>query len=134
MTHLMEYKGYYGKVDFSPEDQVLFGKVAFIPSLISYEADNVKDLIQAFHDAVDDYLDLCESQGKTPDSPFKGSFNVRVGSDLHRKAMLYSIEQDLTLNSLVNQALEAYLNGSNVKADYILTESPKSKRKNLRSS
>jgi predicted HicB family RNase H-like nuclease len=32
----MEYKGYYGKVDFSPEDQVLFGKVAFIPSLISY--------------------------------------------------------------------------------------------------
>jgi hypothetical protein len=57
-----------------------------------------------------------------------------VGSDLHRKAMLYSIEQDVTLNSLVNQALEAYLNGSNVKADFILTESPKTKRKNLRSS
>ena len=52
----MEYKGYYGTVEFNKEDQVFFGKVKSIPCLVSYESDTSEGLFQAFQEAVDDYL------------------------------------------------------------------------------
>lgn len=37
MKNLLEYKGYYGSVEYSREDALLYGKVLGINSLISYE-------------------------------------------------------------------------------------------------
>lgn len=54
--NIMEYKGYLGSVEFSEEDEMFFGRVLGIRSLISYEGDNAKDLISDFHAAVDEYL------------------------------------------------------------------------------
>ena len=45
-----------------------------------YEGNSVNSLRKAFEGAVDDYLDLCAKEGKIPDKPFKGSFNVRTGT------------------------------------------------------
>ena len=109
MKTYMEYKGYQGSVHFNDEDQVLYGKVAFIPALISYEGTDVKSLRESFHEAVDDYLDLCQQQGKEPAKPFKGSFNVRTGPDLHRRAYAYAQEHHKNLNTVVTEALERYL-------------------------
>lgn len=53
------YKGYIGSVEFSEEDCVFFGKVLGIRSLISYEGENAKELLDDFHGAVNDYLDIC---------------------------------------------------------------------------
>ena len=54
MNNTMEYKGYIGSVEFSAEDNILFGKVQGIRSLISYEGKTVYELINDFHGAVDD--------------------------------------------------------------------------------
>ena len=61
MNNTMEYKGYIGSVEFSETDQILFGKVQGIRSLISYEGTTVAELIDDFHGAVDDYLELCSA-------------------------------------------------------------------------
>ena len=37
-SNLLNYKGYYGTVEISLEDNILFGKVLGINGLISYEA------------------------------------------------------------------------------------------------
>ena len=58
----MEYKGYIGSIEFSQSGQSLFGKVQGIRSLISYEGTTVSELINDFHEAVDDYLELCASE------------------------------------------------------------------------
>jgi len=39
-----------------------------------------KSLRKAFEEAVEDYLQTCREQGKEPEHPFKGSFNIRVES------------------------------------------------------
>ncbi|MGK7954623.1 MAG: toxin-antitoxin system HicB family antitoxin [Crocosphaera sp.] len=44
-----------------------------------------------------------------PEKPFKGSFNVRVGSKMHRQAALFAQQRGLNLNKLVTDALERYL-------------------------
>ena len=56
----MEYKGYIGSVEVSEEDGVFFGKVQGIRSLISYEGENYNDLRDDFHNAVEDYLAMCQ--------------------------------------------------------------------------
>jgi len=41
MSNALEYKGYYGTVEYSDTDKVLFGKVIGVNSLISFEGDSV---------------------------------------------------------------------------------------------
>ncbi len=109
MKDMMSYKGYYGSVHYSDEDRIFHGKIEFIRSLVNYEGNDVESLRAAFIEAVDDYLELCTEEGKKPDKPFKGSFNVRTGSDLHRKAVLYARAKGTNLNKIVSEALEKYL-------------------------
>lgn len=107
MNNTMEYKGYIGSVEFSEEDGVLFGKALGIRALISYEGETGKELLQDFHDAVDDYLSLCKDQGIEPERAYKGSFNVRISPELHKKIAVLATEQRISLNSFVENALIA---------------------------
>ena len=109
MKDMMEYKGYFGSVHYNDEDALFYGKVEFIRSLISYEGHDVLSLKAGFHEAVDDYLDLCQNRGMEPEVAFKGSFNIRPGSDLHRRAAISAQQRGVNLNKLVTDALENYL-------------------------
>ncbi|MBQ1545172.1 MAG: type II toxin-antitoxin system HicB family antitoxin, partial [Clostridia bacterium] len=99
------YKGYIGSVEFSEADGVFFGKVQGIRSLISYEGTNAQELVNDFHGAVDDYLALCERDGAPPETAYKGSLNVRLSSDLHRRAAEYAMSQEQSLNSFIESAV-----------------------------
>ena len=105
MNNTMEYKGYIGSVVFSESDGVFYGKVQGIRSLISYEGTNAKELVADFHCSVDDYLFLCEQDGTTPEVAYKGSFNIRIGSELHKKAAVYALLHDQSLNSFIEEAV-----------------------------
>ena len=105
MSNTMEYKNYVGSVEFSESDGVFFGKVMGIRAMISYEGTTAKELVEDFHGAVDDYLELCEKEGKEPERAYKGSFNVRVSPELHKQAVIYASSRQMSLNSLVESAL-----------------------------
>lgn len=109
MKNTMEYRGYVGSVEFSENDGVLFGKVQGIRSLISYEGTSVEELVSDFHGAVDDYLALCEEEGTKPEVAYKGSFNVRIGSERHKRAAIYAIAHEQTLNAFIAEAVEEKL-------------------------
>ena len=53
MNNTIQYKGYVGSVEFSEEDNLFFGKVLGIRSLISYQVETASELINDFHGAVD---------------------------------------------------------------------------------
>ena len=107
MNNTMEYKGYIGSVEFSEEDGILFGKVMGIRALISYEGETGKELLADFHSAVDDYLSLCSEKGIEPERAYKGSFNVRISPELHKKVAVCAASKHLSLNSFVENALRA---------------------------
>lgn len=77
--------------------------------LISYEGTSAGELINDFHEAVDGYLALCKENGKEPEKAYKGSFNVRISPELHKKIAVYAMEHNMTLNSLVEQSVEKQL-------------------------
>lgn len=109
MKNTIEYKGYVGSVEFSEKDSVFFGQIMGIRGLISYEGTTAEELINDFHGAVDDYLELCRAQGVEPERAYKGSFNVRISPELHRKAAICAASRNISLNSLVEQSLEKYV-------------------------
>lgn len=112
MSQTLQYKGYDGSVEYSAEDRVLHGRLLGIRDGIVYEGLDVEGLESNFRAAVDEYLAFCAEEGKTPDQPFKGSFNVRVGPDLHKRAALFADEHKQKLNAVVATALEEYLTQS----------------------
>lgn len=101
MSSIMKYKEYIGSVEFSEEDKVFYGKVLGIQSLISYEGENAKELIQDFHFAIDDYLALCKEKNIEPEKAYKGSFNIRISPDLHRSVAIHAISSGKSLNKYV---------------------------------
>ena len=109
MSTMLEYKGYLGTIEYSDDDEVLHGRLEFIRDLVTYEGGDAKSLKAAFQEAVDDYLELCEAEDRKPDVPLKGSFNVRPGRDLHRRAMLYARRRRSNLNTVASDALRLNL-------------------------
>ncbi|MCL2436641.1 MAG: type II toxin-antitoxin system HicB family antitoxin [Clostridiales bacterium] len=76
MNNVLEYKGYYGTVEFSAVDNVLFGQVVGINSLISFESDSIQSLKDDFEGAVDDYLEMCAENNIEPEKVYRGNFKV----------------------------------------------------------
>ena len=107
MNDILEYKGYYAEVHFSTEEEVFYGKLIGVSDLVNFEADTVKALKINFNEAVEDYLETCKEIGKSPDKTYKGSFNVRIPAELHRKAALFAAIKKVTLNDFVKYAIDS---------------------------
>lgn len=106
MNNTMEYKGYVGSVEFSEADSLFFGKVIGLRTLISYEGETAHELVSDFHSAVDDYLSMCLENGLTPERAYKGSFNIRISPELHKKAAIAATAQQISLNRFVERSIE----------------------------
>lgn len=108
----LEYKDFIATIQFSDEDNLLYGKLEGVNDLITFQGDNVKDLREAFIEAVEDYLYLCKLKKKDPFKSFKGSFNIRINPDMHRKAYFLAKKKSLSLNQFVAKAIENELETS----------------------
>lgn len=110
---LFEHRGYYGSVQYSAEDECLVGKVEFIDDLILFHAEDVASLKAAFVEAVDDYLHACAADGQQPNTTCRGSFNVRIGVDAHKRAAQLARQRQQSLNDLVKDAVLCYIDRFN---------------------
>ncbi|MFO7747160.1 MAG: type II toxin-antitoxin system HicB family antitoxin [Orrella sp.] len=113
-SSLMCHKGYYGSIEPSLSDGVLKGRALFIADEVTYEAVTVAELQPAFEQAIDDYLESCQMQQKSPEKPFRGQFNVRVAPELHKSAALRAQQERTSLNTVVVNALRQYLEAAHV--------------------
>lgn len=67
MIKEFEHKGYRTKIKFDPESAVFFGKIEGIKDLVNFEGQNIPAAEKEFHNAVDDYLELCKALNRDPD-------------------------------------------------------------------
>lgn len=102
----MSYKGYSARVEYDDEDGIFVGRIAGIRDGVGFHADSVAELREAFHEAVEDYIETCASIGKEPQKAFSGQMMFRVNPELHRRA---AVAAELAGKSL-NQWAEDLLN------------------------
>lgn len=102
----MTYKGYIGSVDYSEEDNCLYGKVlGMCKDAITYEGENVNDLRKDFEDAVDDYLNSCAAAGIQPHKSYSGNLNVRLTPEIHSHIALLAQQAGMTINAYIKETL-----------------------------
>jgi predicted HicB family RNase H-like nuclease len=109
INNALEYKGYHGSVEYSAPDHCFHGRILGIRSFILYEGVDADSIEQDFHEAVDDYLDLCKSKGLEPEKEYSGTFQVRIAPDTHRELMLQAEARGKKMNAVVSEALDRYV-------------------------
>ncbi|MFH1428614.1 MAG: type II toxin-antitoxin system HicB family antitoxin [Candidatus Margulisiibacteriota bacterium] len=106
MRDTIKHKDFIGSVHYNDNDKVFYGKILGIDDLVTFEGESVEELKAAFIDAVEDYLLLCKEVDKKPDKSYKGSFNVRIPSSMHRQAVKAAQSRNMTLNEFAKNAIE----------------------------
>ncbi|MCV0219785.1 type II toxin-antitoxin system HicB family antitoxin [Stenotrophomonas sp. Ps181] len=106
MNEHIEYQGYKAKISYSQEDDVLVGRVIDVDALIMFSGSSIAELKAELKVAIDSYLAECAELGLQPEKPYKGSFNVRVGCETHRKAANKAKVWGVSLNEFVRLAIE----------------------------
>ena len=115
MNNVLEYKGYFTRIESDAASCTLRGKIEGIRDLVDFESSSAENIQIEFHNAVDDYLQFCEEVGKTPERSYRGSFNVRIKPQLHKRLYERSLQEDASMNSVVEEAIAAYLKDEHPK-------------------
>lgn len=101
----MSYNGYAARVDYDDQDGIFFGRIAGIKDGVTFHADTVAELRQAFRDAVDDYVETCAKVGKSPQKPYSGQVMFRISPDIHAKAARAAELSGKSLNQWAEEVL-----------------------------
>ena len=105
MNSMLEYNGYHATITYDADDELFIGEVFAITDSLNFHGSSIEELKKMFAQSIDNYLDLCKQIGKEPEKEFKGSFNVRIPSELHKKISMLAAQQKITLNQYVVNAL-----------------------------
>jgi predicted HicB family RNase H-like nuclease len=114
MSKALQYKGYFGTVEFDYEDHTFYGAVVNIRDVIAFEGRTVEELESSFHQAVDGYLELCGLQGVEPEKPFSDQLPLRTTPGIHLALAVLAERRGRSMNELLNEALIASLKRSEV--------------------
>ena len=106
---MMEYKGYFGKVEFDDEANIFYGEVLNLRDVVTFQGETVNKLRKAFRDSIDDYLEFCKSRGEEPEKPYSGRFVVRVDPELHKNISIEAKKTGKSLNSWVSDNLSKFI-------------------------
>lgn len=102
----LEYKGYKGTVEYSKEDDCLFGKVVGMSKdLILYEGQTLSELREDFQNGIDSYINTCIADGVKPRKPFSGKLILRMSSELHGLVYVHASKQGVAINEFINNAV-----------------------------
>jgi predicted HicB family RNase H-like nuclease len=112
----MEYQGYIAKIEFDNDAGVFHGEVVNTRDVITFEGSSVRELKQAFHDSIDDYLAFCAKRGEAPDKPFSGQFMTRIPPELHRRVNVAASMSGKSLNAWVAEQLESAVAHTGVRS------------------
>jgi len=65
----LKYKNYTGSIEYSDEDDILFGRVMGIESILTYHGETGNELLLCFQETIDNYLELCEEENISAEIP-----------------------------------------------------------------
>lgn len=99
------YKGYTGTVSFDDEALLFYGEVVGLRDVITFQAHTAEELVQAFHDSVDDYLAWCAEDGVEPEKPWSGKLAFRTTPEHHRLIAEAAARRAKSINQWMDEAL-----------------------------
>ena len=108
---ILTYKGYQGRFEYDPDADIFHGDVLHITDVVTFQGRSIDELKTALADSIEDYFDMCDEVGKSPQKPFSGRFNVRLTPELHQKAAHSAAGEGMSLNNWIARTVEKAVTG-----------------------
>lgn len=103
---LLNYKGFTGRAEFDAKNKIFTIRILFVLNAPYCTTSNSRDIEDCFRHLVDEYIESCDIEGIDPYPRWAGTFNVRVGTELHSRCVQAAKDRGISLNQLVNEVLE----------------------------
>jgi predicted HicB family RNase H-like nuclease len=108
----LEYRGYYGSVEYSREDKRFSGTVlGMTKDCITYEGNTMEELENDFMNAIESYLEGCLELGIKPRKGYNGILNIRIPAEIHGKIAMISERTGMSINAFIRNSIERQLAG-----------------------
>ncbi len=104
--NLMTVDGYSARIEYDSETDLFRGEILGLSGGADFYGANPDELRLEFKKSLDVFLEVCREQGIDPGKQFSGKFNLRIPPGLHEKLAMAAQAQGISLNSLVQEALE----------------------------
>ena len=101
----MTHKGYAASIEYSDDDECFIGHIAGIKDRVGFHGESVAELKEAFHEAVEDYLETCAAVGKEPQKPYSGKLMLRIPPELHATIATVAQVNGQSINQWISRAL-----------------------------
>ncbi len=111
---MMSYRGYNGYFEYDEKADIFHGQVIGIRDVITFQGRSIDDLKVALKDSIDDYLEMCEQEEKSPDKPFSGKFSLRLSPEVHSKVAQAAASAHKSINSWITDVVEDNLEKQNI--------------------
>lgn len=118
MKDIIKYKGFIGSVHYSGEDRLFYGKVEGVSDLITFEGKTVDELESGFRYMIEEHIKDCKREHRPLEKSYKGSLNVRLSPELHKKAAYNAAIRGISLNQYINEAVRKEVRTSEPETDY----------------
>jgi len=105
----MVHKGYKGHFEYDESADIFHGQVIGIRDVVTFQGRSIDELKTALEDSIDDYLEMCEQEQKSPDKPFSGKFSLRLTPELHSSVSESAILTHKSINTWIIDAVESVL-------------------------
>jgi len=107
----LEYKGFFGSIEYSKEDNCLFGKALGLnkETCITYEGNTATELYNDFKAGIEHYLDYCQRSGIKPRKSYNGVLNIRIPSEIHSRVAAYAQNHGTSINAFIRESIEKRL-------------------------
>jgi len=105
----LEYKGYYGSIEYSKEDKRLYGSVlGMTKDSITYEGNTVEELENDFINAIESYFEGCKELGIKPRKGYS-ILHICIPAEIHSKIALFAENQGTSIDSFIRDSIERRL-------------------------
>lgn len=111
---MMSYRGYKGYFEYDEKADIFHGQVIGIRDVITFQGRSIDGLKVALKDSIDDYLEMCEQEEKSPDKPFSGKFSLRLPPEVHSKVAQAAASAHKSINSWITDVVENNLEKQNI--------------------
>ena len=106
----LEYKGYYGSIEYDKTDRRLHGKVlGLTKDMILYEGNTIEELESDFKESIENYFESCEEMGISPRKSYNGILSVRVPSEIHCRLAIMAEQNHTSINAIIRNSIEKQL-------------------------
>ena len=97
----LQYKNYTCLVSYFNVKDCLTGRVLGMSPIPSVTSKTIEGIKEEFHRAVDDYIAVCETEGKNP--------------AIHEALALYAAQQEVKFSQVIQQALNEFIKNHDIE-------------------